>query len=511
MAKKKQQKTRKKTRPPVLTVLGHVDHGKTTLLDAIRKTQVAQAEAGGITQHIGAYQIDYQGQKLTFIDTPGHEAFAKMRLHGAEIADIAILVVAADDGVQPQTKEAIKHIRAAQIPFLVAINKIDLPQASVDKVKNELNQEGVFLEGYGGDIVNVAVSAKRKKNLDELLEMIVLLAEMQELKADSQGHLEGLAVEAYLDSKKGVVTSVVVKNGTLSVRDKLWLVNKKGDLVGKGKVKAMSDDLGNQVKQAIPGDPVEILGINKVVPLGSLVFKQGDENYVEERIDEISGRKEKEDTTEEDKQEVAADEKEEAEKEETEKAEAVKVILKADTYGTLEAVKDSLPVGVELVSTGVGKVSESDILLASSSDSLVVAFNLPITKNLKKLADMESVIIKNYQIIYELIKELKDMLKGETEGEGINIVGQAEIIAEFDIRGDHIAGCLIRKGKMNRSNKVRVIRDNKVIGEADIDSFQQEGTRINEASSGTEVGLVLKPDLDFQVGDDIISYNKKLN
>lgn len=501
--------SKKNERPPVITVLGHVDHGKTTLLDSLRKTAVAEAEEGGITQHIGAYQIEHKKNKLTFIDTPGHEAFAKMRLHGAQAADIAILVIAADDGVQPQTVEALNHIKAAEIPYLIAINKIDLPGASESKIKNQLNQEGVFLEEYGGDIVAVNISAKKKKNLDELLEMIVLLTEMQELKADKKGKLEASVVESFLHAKRGVITSLVVKNGTLKRKDKLYAVEKNGGVLAQGKIKAMFNDKREKINKAEPGDPVEILGVNKVVPLGTMIFKKGEEDYIKKRMKDIKELEQvKKAEAEEEKKTKAEDETKEVEEKKEKKANEIKIVLKADTFGTLQAVKDSLPYGVEIINSGVGEISESDILLASSTGSVLIAFGVEPSKSIKKLAQMEGVIIRNYTIIYELIKDLQDVTALEEETE--EIVGKGKIIAEFEIKGKHIAGTRLTQGIINRKNWVKVVREKRLIGERQIESLEQEGTIINQAEAVTEVGIVFKKDLDFEVGDAIIPYNKKL-
>lgn len=466
------------SRPPIVAILGHVDHGKTTLLDAIRKTNVVAKEHGGITQHIGAYQIEYRGEKITFIDTPGHAAFVKMRSHGALVTDLVVLVIAADDGVKPQTKESLAHIKQAKVPFLVAINKIDLPQASPDKVKSQLAENNVLVEGYGGDIVCVEVSAKQKKGLDNLLEMILLLGKMQNLKANPKGPLEGVVIDSCLDSKRGPIATVLVKNGTL----------KTGELIFaediEGKVKLMMDENGNKVVKAEPSRPVEVLGFKKVPPIGAKVKR------------EISLKK----TTRPLSPKITP-------REDSEEESKIKIILKADTVGTLEAIQTNLPEEVEIILSGVGQVNESDVLLAQSIGAQILAFNVKIPSLVKKLAETEKVNIKSYNIIYELLEDIeKKVLKILEPTIDEQVLGEAEIITEFNIKGKHIAGCKIKKGKIHKNNPIHLKREGKIIADAKITSFQKEKQDIEEAKAGSEVGIVFAPDLDFKIGDVIISY-----
>jgi translation initiation factor IF-2 len=463
-------------RPPVVAILGHVDHGKTTLLDAIRSSNVAAKEHGGITQHIGAYQIDYKGEKITFIDTPGHAAFAKMRSHGVSVTDLVILVVAADDGVQPQTKESIAHINQAKIPFLVAINKIDVSGVSVDMVKAQLAENSVFVEGYGGDVVCVEISAKQKKGIDNLLEMIVLMAKMEELKADSKGELKGVVIDSRLDSRKGPVATVLVKEGTLKTGDEVF-----SGKVG-GKVKLMLDEYEKRVVEAPPSRPVEVLGFKKVPAIGSLVFRgiasETAEALVKSTPASIATR--------------------------------VKIILKADTQGMLEAIKTNIPSEIEVILGAVGQVSESDVLLARSVGAGIIAFNVKIPALVAKLAQTEKVVIKTYNIIYELLQDLeKKILKILEPTIDEETLGEAEVIAEFKIKGKHVAGCRVKKGKIYKIRLIHLQRKGKIIADARIISFQKERQEVTEAKVGNEIGIVLSPDVDFKIGDVIISYKKQ--
>lgn len=462
----------------MVAVLGHVDHGKTTLLDAVRKTNVVAKEHGGITQHIGAYQIEHKGEKITFIDTPGHAAFVKMRSHGASVTDLIVLVVAADDGVKPQTKESLAHIKQAKVPFLVAINKIDLPQASVKMVKSQLAENNVLVEGYGGDIVCVEVSAKQKKGLDDLLEMILLLAKMENLQANPKGALEGVIIDSKLDSKRGPIATVLIKNGTLTIGDQIFAQDIEG------KVKAMRDENANQVKKAGPSKPVEVLGFKKTPPMGAKVKGK------------LTLKKEKP---------ISSASKEKP-SEEAEKGK-IKIILKADTNGTLEAVKANLPTEVEVVFSSLGQVSESDVLLAQSVKAQILAFNVKTPSLVKKLSETEKVDIKTYNIIYELLEDMeKRVLKVLEPTIDEEVLGEAEIIAQFNIKGKNIAGCRIKKGKIHKSNPIHLKRKDKIIADAKITSFQKEREEVEEVKAGNEVGMVFSPDLDFKIGDAIISY-----
>jgi len=466
------------SRPPIVAVLGHVDHGKTTLLDVLRQTNIAAKEHGGITQNIGAYQLNYKGEKITFIDTPGHAAFVKMRSCGIAATDLVVLVVAADDGVQPQTKECLAHIKQTNTPFLVAINKIDLPQASPEMVKAQLAENGVLVEGYGGDVVVVNISAKEKKGLDELLEMILLLGKIHNIQADPKGLLAGIVIDAKLDFQKGPLATVLVKNGTLSLGDHVFTNNVEG------KVKAMIDEQGKYHQKASPGMPIVVLGFKSVPAIGALVTTTASSLLKEPMIKNVLASK-------------------------TEKGK-VKLILKADTDGTLEAIKSSLGQEVDMIFSDVGQVSESDILLSQSTGAQIIAFNVKIPALVAKLAEVEGITIKTYNIIYELLDDIeKKVLKILEPTIDEEVLGEAAIIAEFTMKGKHIAGCKIKSGKINKTNKIHLQRDGKIIKDAQITSFQKERQEIKEAKVGSEIGLVFRPNIDFKIGDAIISYSQK--
>ena len=467
-------------RPPIVAVMGHVDHGKTTLLSALRQVDINLSEHGGITQHIGAYQIEYKKKKITFIDTPGHAAFAKMRSHGASVTDLVVLVVAADDGVKPQTQESLTHIKQSNVPFLVAINKIDLPQASVEKVKSQLAEKNVLVEGYGGNIVCVEVSAKQKKGLDELLEMILLLAEMQNLQADPTASLTGVVIDAKLDPGKGPLATVLVKNGTLKVGDSVFATDIEG------KVKLMIDENGRPVTSAEPSKPVVVLGFKKVPSIGAKVSK---------KINLLVQEETKKSASPVDKA--------------SEGNQKIKIILKADTKGTLQAIQSNLPSEVEIIFANVGQIGDADVLLACSTGAQILGFNVNIPVKTRKLAKTEKIKIKTYNVIYDLLEYLeKKVLKILEPTIDEQILGEAVVIAEFTIKGSHIAGCRIKKGRINKTDKLHIKRKNKIIVDARIKSFQKEKQEISEAKAGTEVGIVLSPNVDFKIGDAIISYSE---
>lgn len=484
-AKKGKSDQSKLFRPPVVAILGHVDHGKTSLLSVIKDIDLTTKEHGGITQHITAYQINFKGEKITFIDTPGHAAFIKMRSHGASVTDLAVLVIAADDGIKPQTKESLSHIRQAKIPFLVAINKIDLVNASVDKVKAQLAENNVLVEGYGGNIVCVEVSAKQKKGLENLLEMILLLAKMEDLKTDVKKLLEAVVIDSRLDSKKGPVATILVKNGILKIGDKVFAKDTEV------RIKAMFDDKGKAVVAAGISQPVEVLGFKKVplvgVKLAALkTLKQASVGL------QASGKKKIKTKTEDEKKE-----------------EKVKIILKTDTEGTLQAVESNLSEEVEIILRGVGQVNESDVLLALSTKAYIIAFNVKTPAAVKKLAEIEKVKIKTYNVIYKLLEDIeKRVLKILEPTIDETVLGEAKIIAEFKIKKNHIAGCKINKGKISKKDLIHLKRENEIIKDARIISLQKEKKEVSDAKAGEEIGITFSPDLDFKIGDDIISYNK---
>ncbi len=486
-------------RPPVVAVLGHVDHGKTTLLDRIRKTHVAEQEAGGITQSIGAYQAEYQGKKITFIDTPGHRAFTGMRARGAQVTDIVILVVAADDGVMEQTKEAIAHARAAKVPIVVAINKIDKPGVDVNRVKQQLADEGLVPEDWGGDTITVPVSALTGQGIDELLEMILLVAELEDLRADPKGPVEGTIIESYLDPHKGPIATAIIKNGTLRERDVVvagtaW-----------GRIRALLDDQGRRVKEAPPGTPVQILGLSEVPPVGTRLEVVDSpakaKRLVEERLEEQRRAKQKKARlTWED---VLA---------KTAQKGVLKLIVKADTLGSLEAVENELKrletdVKVEFVHRGVGNVSESDVLLAASGEDDeevgVVGFRVDVDPKARQLAEQEGVQVKTYEVIYDLADDVKRAIRRLLGPEYREVkLGEVEVRKVFKIKGvGTVAGCYVRDGKVTRDAHVRVRRGRQEIFTGRIQSLKRFDQDVREVGKGLECGLKIENFDDVQPGD----------
>ncbi len=469
-------------RPPVVVVMGHVDHGKTTLLDTIRKANVASGETGGITQHIGAYQAKIRpndpSSVITFIDTPGHEAFTKMRSRGATVADIAILVVAANDGVKPQTKEAISIIKKANLPFIVAINKIDLEGVIIDKVKGQLAENEVFVEGYGGDIVAVEVSATKGTGVLQLMELIELMYELQAVKPVPT-HLEAIVLESYIDSQKGAVANLLVRNGSIQTGQTLFC----DDLTAK--VRTMMDYTGKTVNQVNSSQPVQILGFSKTLPVGALVTDS------QQAVEHLQKQHKKQLTAEE----IEADEK------------RIRIILKADVGGTLEAIKNSLTDEVLLIDDGVGDISDSDILLAASTRARIIGFRVKLPKHVEKLAQMEEVKIQTFDIIYHLLEDLeKRVLKLMEPTINEEILGKAEVIAEFNIKGAHICGCKVTEGSIRKAAKFRIIRDEKTVFEPRVVVMQENRREVVEVKEGKEVALVFRPDVKFHIKDIIVCY-----
>lgn len=479
-------------RPPIVVVLGHVDHGKTTLLDKIRQTNIAPGEPGGITQHINTYQITY-GPKptarnprpvpkaITFIDTPGHIAFAKMRSQGAKVADLALLVIAADEGVKPQTLESLKYIQDAKINYLIAINKIDLPNTNIERVKKLLSKSGMALEGYGGDIVAVPVSAKTGTGVDDLLEMILLLAEMADLKCNSEGELEAVIIESRMDRQRGAITTVLVRNGSLKIGDQI----KVGNI--SAKVRALFSPEGDRVKMALPGQPVEVLGFGVMPPVGGRVEPGAGLQLVEELM--APDLKELPDQTLNDKR--------------------LKIILKADVLGTLEAIKTSLPEECQIIRAGVGDVNGSDVSLAETVGAEVIAFNVRLPNSVKKLAEIQGIRISQFEIIYELLKAIEEMvLKKTGVVEREQILGRAQIIAEFKTKDLRIAGCKVLEGEVNKQSPIYIKRGEKVIGNAKIKSLRIGKKDVEGAAFGEEFGVIFNPLLDFALGDMLVSFQK---
>ncbi len=492
-------------RPPVVTVMGHVDHGKTTLLDTIRNTNVASREAGGITQHIGASVIDVNGKEIVFLDTPGHEAFTKMRARGAQATDIVILVVAADDGVMPQTIEAINHAKAANIPIVVAINKIDKPNANIDRVKQQLSEQGLIPEEWGGETICVPISAKNGTGVNELLEMVLLQAEIMELKADPNRSAEGIVIESRLDKGKGPVATLLVKNGTL----------RKGDVVviGKdtwGKVRAMFDDKGKMIKEAPPSKPAEITGINGVPQPGSIFRVVENEKKAKQIIEEYkleekmaSTKPHRQLTIEELYAQMTGEKKE------------IRVILKTDVHGSLEAIEDSLlklsteETTVKIIHKGVGRITENDIMLASASKAIVIGFNIRPESSATKLADRERVTIKLYRVIYEMLEDLQNLIEGMKPKEETEVlIGTAEIRKVFKIpKIGKVAGCYVTDGKIVRDKKARIVRDGKIIYESKVSSLRRFKNDAKEVASGYECGIMLEKFSDYKEGDTIEVYD----
>ncbi|MDC4249939.1 translation initiation factor IF-2 [Clostridium perfringens] len=491
-------------RPPIITVMGHVDHGKTSLLDAIRKSKVTSTEAGGITQHIGAYTVEVNGETLTFLDTPGHEAFTAMRARGAQITDVVILVVAADDGIMPQTVEAINHCKAANVPMIVAINKMDREGANPDRVKQELTEHGLVVEDWGGDIIAVPVSAKNRENIDTLLEMVLLTSEMQELKADAGRKAKGTVVEAKLDKGRGAVATLLVQNGTLHMGDSI--------IVGStyGRIRAMFDDSGKKIKSAGPSIPVEVLGLSEVPAAGDRFTVVKDEktarNMAEARKEKI--RQESFATSHRvSLEDLYSQIKEGSVKE-------LSVIVKADVQGSVEAIKASLEklstddVKVRVIHGAVGAISETDITLAAASNAIVIGFNVRPDNNAVAASERDGVEVKTYRVIYDAIEDIKSAMIGMLDPEYKEVVlGTAEIRATYKISNvGTIAGGYVLTGKLVRNADVRVIREGIVIFESKLASLKRFKDDVKEVNAGYECGFSVEKFNDIKEGDIIEAY-----
>ncbi len=491
-------------RPPIVTVMGHVDHGKTSLLDAIKKSKVTATEAGGITQHIGAYTVDINDQKITFLDTPGHEAFTAMRARGAQVTDIVILVVAADDGIMPQTVEAINHCKAAEVPMIIAINKMDKESANPDRVKQELTEFGLVSEDWGGDTICVPVSAHTKEGIDTLLEMVVLTSEMQELKADPNRRAKGTVIEAKLDKGRGPVASILVQNGTLKSGDSI--------IVGTtyGRIRAMIDDKGAKTKEAGPSIPVEILGLSEVPAAGDRFTVVKDEktarNMADARKEKI--RQEHFQTSNRVSMENLYNQIQEG------KVKELSVIVKADVQGSAEAVKQSIEklsaetVKVRVIHGAVGAITETDVSLAYASNAIIIGFNVRPDNNATAIAERDGVEIKTYRIIYDALDDIRSAMIGMLEPEYKEVViGRAEARMVYKLSSvGTIAGCYILNGKLTRNCKVRVLRDNIVIAESTLASLKRFKDDVKEAAAGYECGLSVERFNDIKEGDIIEGY-----
>jgi len=497
-------------RPPVVTIMGHVDHGKTTLLDAIRETSVVDSEAGGITQHIGAYQAEVDGRRITFLDTPGHEAFTAMRARGAKVTDVAVLVVAADDGVMPQTRESISHARAAQVPIVVAVNKMDMPDANVDRVKSELAAEGLQPEDWGGTTQFSAVSAKLKENLDDLLAKILLVADAElDLRANAGADASGVVIESRLDVGRGPVATVLVHRGTLRVGDAAVA----GD--ASGKVRALYDYRGEKVKEAGPGDPVEILGFDHPPTAGEFVRVVEHERQAKHLANIRAERLRREQFAQRPRRRVSL----ETLHEDLQAGEVqdLNIVLKGDVQGSVEALLGELQkiqdaeVRVTVIHTGVGGITENDVNLASASDALVVGFNVRPSADARALADREGVDIRTYRVIYQLTEDIQKALVGllspvQTE----ETLGEAEVRALFKVsRLGTIAGCMVTSGLVRRAAQVRVVRDGTVIYETTISQLRRFKDDAREVSEGFECGILLDGFNDVKEGDVLEAYETR--
>ena len=490
-------------RSPVVTVMGHVDHGKNSLLYRIRETSVTKKEAGGITQHIGAYTVNIEGKKIVFLDTPGHEAFTSMRARGAQITDIAILVVAADDGVMPQTVEALNHARAAGVPIIVAINKMDKYEANPDRVKQELMEHGLMAEDWGGDTIFVPVSALKGEGIDELLEMVLLVAEMQELKANPNRKAVGTIIESNLDKGRGPVATLLIQKGTLSIGDAVV------SGAASGRIRAMIDDKGKRIKKAGPSTPVEILGLSETPNSGEILYMVEDDKKAKQ-IAERSRIKQKDDQVKA-FHKVSLDDL--FEKIQQGEVKDLNVIIKADVKGAVEAVKQSLEklstdeVKVNPIHGGVGAITETDIMLASASNSIVIGFNVRPTNSALEVAKVEEVDVRTYRVIYNAIEDIKAAIDGMLDPEYKEVVqGRAEVRATFKVPGSTIAGIYVLQGKVTRNSKARLLRDNVVIHEGDISSLKRFKDDVKEINHNYEGGLGIEGYNDLKEGDIIEDY-----
>lgn len=490
------------TRPPVVTVMGHVDHGKTSLLDAIRNTRVAAGEAGGITQHIGAYQVTINDRKITFLDTPGHEAFTQMRARGAQVTDIAVIVVAADDGVMPQTIEAIDHARAAKVPLVVALNKIDKPGANPDKVKQQLADHGVVIEEYGGDVICVPVSAKQNIGINELLEMLLLVADIEDLKANPNGHAQGVIIEARLDRNSGPTATVLIQEGTLKLGDTIVVG------VTSGKARAMFDDASKRIKKAGPSTPVSLLGLPEVPAAGDRLEVVADERTARQLVERhrSEARAAAQGNVTLDTLYMQMQEG---------KVKELNLLVKGDVQGSVEAIKGTLAragdenLKVRLIHDGVGNVTENDVHLAAASKAIIIAFNVGVDGPAQRVAQNDGVDIRSYNVIYKLMDDIDAALKGLLEPVYREQVdGHAEVMQLFKAGKRMIAGCRITDGKIVRSATVRVLRGGQPVFNGLIESLRRGKDDVREVSQGFECGILLEDFNDTQVGDIIEAFSQ---
>lgn len=467
--------------PPVVTVLGHVDHGKTTLLDAIRKSNVAEREHGGITQKIGASTIeiihDKKTRKITFIDTPGHEAFSLMRSRGVMAADIGLLIVSSTDGVMPQTKESISHLKASKIPFIVVLTKSDLPDKNLEKVKQQLLKEKVTIEGYGGDVPVIEVSAKTDSNIKELLDLILLVFDVNKSHYHfaSENPLLGIIIESKLDAKAGPKATVIIKNGIIRPRDEVYSEGVKC------RVRSLINDSGVQLKQASVGDAVEILGFENVPKVGGVVTSESSATL----------------ETKEEKR-LKLEELEEG---------LPSFIIAADTLGSLEAIIEALPKEIQIALQKTGDIETSDVLYAKSIGSIILGFNIKVKPDVQKLAVTEKVLIRTYNLIYEMLDEIEDLLEGKRLEMQEQVYGKAKIMAKFPFDRTIVLGLMVLEGRIAKGDRIRISRKDEVIGEASIISVRQGKDQISKVEQGKECGIIISPILDFNIGDMIISHS----
>lgn len=491
-------------RPPVVTIMGHVDHGKTTLLDAIRHSRVVNSEAGGITQHIGAYQVEKDGKKITFIDTPGHAAFTEMRARGAQVTDITILVVAADDGVMPQTREAVEHARAAKVPIIVAVNKMDKEGSNPDRVMQQLSEMDLLPEEWGGSTIYVKLSALKNKGIDDLLEMINLVTEIQELKANQKRLASGTVIEAKLDKGRGPVATLLVQNGTLRVGDPIVVGNTFG------RIRAMNDDLGRQIETALPSTPVEIIGLNDVPKAGDSFMVFSDDKEARKIADAREEKKREADfkpSKAVSLDDIFAQIKEGELKE-------LNLILKADVQGSLEALAGSLykldveGVKINIIRHAVGAVTETDVTLASASNAIIIGFNVRPTGKSRELAKEEGVDIRLHNIIYKVIEEIEAAMKGMLDPIfEEKVIGNAEVRETFKVsKVGTIAGCFVTNGVIKRNSDIRVVRDGIVVYEGHLSTLKRFKDDAKEVNAGYECGLTVENYNDLKVGDNLEVY-----
>ena len=496
-------------RPPVVTIMGHVDHGKTSLLDAIREADVVAGEAGGITQHIGAYQVHHNGKTITFLDTPGHEAFTAMRARGARVTDVAVVVVAADDGPKPQTDEAIDHAKAAEVPIIVAVNKIDKEGADPTRVRTEMTTRNLQPSDWGGETEYVDVSAKTRQGLDDLLETILVVTELEELKANKEAEASGVVIESKLDPGRGPVVTVLIQRGTMRVGDALvagphW-----------GKVRAMVDYTGARVDEAVPGDPVEVLGFDGVPDAGESVRVVANDRTARQQAGERAIRVKNEAQARRAGRKVSFDDLFKVIKEGDLKE--LNLVLKADVSGSLEAFEDEIAklpqdeVVVNIIHSGVGGINESDIILAAASDAVVLGFNVRPVGDARQVADREGVEIRTYAVIYKALDDLRDAMSGMLEPEEVeDLLGSAEVRATFKAsKIGTIAGCQVTDGKIVRGAKVRVVRDGTVIYDTTVDTLRRHQDDVREVAQGFECGIVLANFQDVKEGDVLEAYTTR--